>query len=230
MTTKEIKELFYKPIKIKHDARDVLVWGCTHFFHDPSWDEPLWKTRGYDSAEAHKEGLIKNWNSKASENTVGLLLGDLAFGQNADDKLFQVFQRLNFKTIFAMSGNHSAGFKNLIHLQESNALKVDESKSVIFVPNYIEFFINGTPVVASHYPLLSFNGQGGGSIHIFSHCHGKLINSEIGRLYKSCGIRAYETSVELNPFPATFEYIKDLLTKSPPVSVDGHDSKTQNPF
>jgi calcineurin-like phosphoesterase family protein len=219
-----MKDLFYKTLKINSTDHDVLFWGCMHYGHDPKWDVPIWKTRGYDSSMQHDEGLIYNWNKKASASTIGFLLGDTIFGHMADERLISLFNRLDFKELYIMSGNHQAGYKQLIERVQDNILlpTASEYKQVHFVPNYLETSINGQFIVCSHYPILSWNGAGKGAYHIFSHVHGNLNRSELGRMYLKTGLN-YEVSVENCPSPITFGELRAEMRKRTQSSPDHHN-------
>src|SRR6478736_1102028 len=158
------KDTFYKPLKIKNNPHDILVWGCIHHSHDPiHWEDPIWNQRGYKSAKECDDGLISNWNSRANnDNTIGFLLGDNCFGNGGADKFKNLLRRLNFKEIYCCAGNHYAAWWQLFEEAEGNEYILDGVKKITFMPNYFEAFINGKPVVCSHYPLISWNGQGGG--------------------------------------------------------------------
>lgn len=225
-----LKDLLHKPLKIKGLDENILVWGCTHFGHlCEKWDIPIWKRRGFDSVEEHDYKLIDRWNEKANENTQGFLLGDVIFGYNAEERLKSILKRLTFKDLFVMSGNHVAGYHQLLNSIENNELFLDGGKRVVFVPNYLEAFINGVPVVMSHYPILSWNGAARGSIHLFSHVHGSLSNSELGRLYLEKS-KCLEVSVEVNPSPLSFADIRRATKNKEGFAPDHHTKDTQNPF
>jgi calcineurin-like phosphoesterase family protein len=219
-----MKELFYKPVKISSTDHDVLFWGCMHYGHDPKWDVPIWKTRGYNSSFEHDEGLIRNWNKKASASTIGFLLGDTIFGHNADERLISLFRRLDFKELYILPGNHQAGYKQLIERAQDNILlpSASEYKQVHFVPNYLETVVNGQAIVMSHYPILSWNGAGKGAYHIFAHVHGNLNRSELGRMYLKTGLN-YEVSVENCPSPITFGELRAEMRKKVQSCPDHHN-------
>lgn len=224
-----IKDLFYKPLKIKGDPNNILLQGCLHYNHDPVWENPIWNQRGYKSAKDHNEGRINNWNAKADQDSIGILLGDNFFGQGGAEGFKNLLRRLNFKTLYLCAGNHFAGFWQLLNECKENIYEF-ENKTVIFCPNYFEAFINGKPVVCSHYPVLSWNGQSKGSYMLFAHVHGRLKDSKVGRMYLESGAKCLEVSVEVNPFPLTFTEITRILEKREPVSFDHHGKDTKNPF
>lgn len=221
-----MKDVFYKPVKVSSTDHDVLFWGCMHYGHDPKWDVPIWKTRGYNSSEEHDEGLIKNWNSKANKNTIGFLLGDTIFGHMADERLLKLFNRLTFKELYILPGNHQAGYKQLLDSCDGNNIKAQlvdgYEKTIHFVPNYLEVVVNGQAIVCSHFPILSWNAQAKGSYHLFAHVHGNLGRSELGRLYLSTGLN-YEVSVEVNPFPLTFGEIRAIMRSKKQTVPDHHE-------
>ena len=106
-----MKGLFYLPVRVEAKNHEVLFWGCTHYRHNPKWEIPIWKRRGYKSSAEHDEGIVRNWNSKATEKTVGFLLGDVMFGYGGEEEFVKLMNRLNFDRVFVMSGNHHAGWK-----------------------------------------------------------------------------------------------------------------------
>ncbi len=223
------KDLFYNPLKIKADPKSVLFTGCLHYGHRPSWENPIWKMRGYNSPEEHEKGLVDNWNSKADEKTIGFLLGDNVFGDKDGAKFHSLMEQLNFETVYVMGGNHYSGFRQNLEMVEKNRMDLGR-KSVIFTPNYLEAFVNSQPIVMSHYPILSWNGQAKGSVHLHSHTHGRLGDSAVGKAYKESGAKVIEVSIEVHPIPLNFADIQKHFEGKPAVSFDHHDAATQNPF
>jgi calcineurin-like phosphoesterase family protein len=151
------------------------------------------------------------------------------FGFGGEEKFKKLMSRLNFSRVFIMSGNHAAGWKQAFESLKDNTLYVDGKygKEVIFVPNYLEAYVNGQPIVMSHYAIASWNGQGKGSWMLHSHSHGSLYGTDLGNiLYKA---KIMDVGVERHPFPATFGEIKSNFN-NPIVSFDHHNSKTENPF
>jgi len=226
-----MKQLFYAPLKIKAKSENILFWGCLHYDHEcKHWDNPLWKMRGFNSLKDHNDTLIERWNNRASnDNTIGFLLGDTMFGSGGKEKFLNILKSLNFKELYVLAGNHTAGYKQLFESITGNDLEFD-GKKVIFCPNYFEVFINKKPVIISHYPILSFNGQARGSIHLFSHVHGSLNQSKIGRLYENSGAKIYETSVEKNSYPITLKTLLNKFDKIEPISFDQHRKTDKNPL
>jgi calcineurin-like phosphoesterase family protein len=227
-----MKDLFYKPIRWEAKNDQILFWGCLHWHHNPSWDIPIWKRRGFDSVQEHDDAIVKNWNSKATDKTIGFLLGDTMFGMGGSKEFKNLMRQLKFSRLFIMAGNHHAGFKQAFDEIDSNTLYVDgnSSKEIIFVPNYLESYINGQPIVMCHYPILSWNGAGKGSWMLFSHVHGSLGNSELGRTYLKDGGYNLEVSVEMNKYPLTYGEIFNIMKNKSKFKTDHHDENASTPF
>ena len=224
-----MKFLFYKPIKIDTLAKNVCFWSDTHFGHKcEHWDNPLWRMRGFDSVEDHDEQLVSRWNTKCNSDSVVFHLGDFIFGQNAEERFMKFLDRLNFNTLYVMPGNHNSGWRQAFERQAKNVLYLNNSKSVYFIPNYIEVIANEQPIVLSHYPLASFNGQARGSWMIHGHCHSNLYKKEIGSiLYKA---KIFDIGIENSPYPKTFEDLKIMFDQKDIITFDHHDQHTQSPF
>lgn len=206
-----MKFLFYKPILVQtKNDEDICFWSDMHFGHAcERWPIPLWKMRGFDSVQQHDETLIERWNSKTSEHTIGFQLGDFIFGHSAVDRCKEILNKLNFNTLYLQPGNHHSGWRHIFEEIHGNVWDINESKRVVFVPNYAEVVANGQPIVICHYPLASFNGQARGSWMLHGHCHGNLYKSEIGQpLYKT---RTLDVGVEKAPFPLSLTDLKGIL-------------------
>lgn len=226
-----MKGLFYQPVRVEAKNHEVLFWGCLHYRHNPKWEIPIWKRRGYESSAEHDEGIVRNWNSKATEKTVGFLLGDVMFGYGGAEEFIKLMNRLNFWRVFVMSGNHQSGWKQAFESVKDNTLYLNgHKKEVIFVPNYLEAYVNGQAIVCCHYPVLSWNGAAKGSWMLFSHVHGSLGNSDLGAMYLNEGGSNLEVSVEMNNYPLTYGEIFTIMKNKSKFKTDHHTSETKSPF
>jgi calcineurin-like phosphoesterase family protein len=217
-----MKSIFYAPVLETGKNHQILFWGCLHYRHNPKWEIPLWKRRGFSSSEEHDAAIIDRWNSRASKETIGFLLGDNVFGYNAAESFRSLLNRLVFNRIYIMPGNHQAGWKQTFESLDENIYFAQHGGEVVLVPNYLEAYINGQAVVMSHYPILSWNGQAKGSWMLFSHVHGSLNKSEVGRLYLTNGLNK-EVSVEASPYPSSFGDIKEWMSRKTLFSPDHHE-------
>jgi calcineurin-like phosphoesterase family protein len=228
----KLSNYFWEPIKIEHT--NVWFWSDMHLGHKcEHWETPLWKNRGFNSVEEHDEILIKRWNDNLGEESEIFHLGDIMFGTKGEERLTDVLNRLTFKTLYLFSGNHSAGYKQLLSKssEENGTRYLDfNNKRVYFVPNYLEIMICGQPIVLSHYPLVSWNGAGKGSIMIFGHVHNNLSKSELGKMYLEKGGKVLEVTVESTPIPISFSEIRNKFKNKGSITFDHHTKDTLNPF
>jgi calcineurin-like phosphoesterase family protein len=219
-----MKDFFYKPLKIEDKEDNIFFWSDMHLGHRcVHWDNPLYKQRGFNTVEEHDAALVKRWNETVSFDSIVFNLGDMLFGNNGFQRLINYFEILNFKTMYLLFGNHTAGTKQVFESIEGNVFDVNSEKQVIFCPNYVESFINGFPCALSHYAIASFNGQSKGGFMIHGHSHGNLYKSELGKtLYQA---RIIDVGIENCSHPISFHQIKSKF-KDKPVSFDHHGEGT----
>lgn len=226
----KLSNYFWEPIKIEHT--NVWFWSDMHLGHKcEHWETPLWRNRGFNSVEEHDETLIKRWNDKLNEDSEIFHLGDIMFGSNGEERLEEVLNRLTFKTLYLFPGNHSAGYKQLLSksTEENGVRHLDfNNKRVYFVPNYLEMIVCGQSIVASHYPLASWNGQAKGSFMLHGHCHQNLYRSEIGSTLYKCKI--VDVGVENSPTPLSYTQLRSKFKGAENKTFDHHTKDTLNPF
>lgn len=218
-----MKFLSYQPLRVAAKPSDVFFWSDTHFNHRcDHWKLPLWKARGFSSVEDHTEGLIERWNSTCSCNSVIFHLGDFIFGYNSVEQFKNIVNRLSFKELYIMPGNHASGWKQVFEEQKGIFWRPNSQKTVFFVPNYLEATVDHQLVVMSHYPILSFNGQSKGSFCLYGHVHGNLHYTAIGKMYNQA--RTMEVTVESCSVPISMVQVSETLSKIPSVVFDSHES------
>jgi len=237
-------EYYFNPIRIK--SENVLFLGCAHIGHDKPF---ILEPRGFKTVEESNEKFIERWNEVADENTIAFNLGDFLFGCSGKEGYLQILDRMNFKEIYCMPGNHCAGYKQLLkHCSDEcnegawspDAYKFENGKMVHLVPNYLEIIAGDGPgndkmnIVLSHFPIVAFNGQGSGSCMLYSHCHNSLRHSELGRIYED-KCRVLEVSVERaieinNGLPFSLKDIRRIMKNKQINSPSHHSGKTNNPF
>ncbi len=223
-----MKFLFYRPLRVTGEDSNILFWSDTHFNHKcEHWETPLWKARGFNSVEEHNEGLIQRWNEKANSESIFFHLGDFMFGHDAEYIFENIIQKVNFKELYIMPGNHCSGWKQWFEKLNGNVWYVNKNKKVMFLPNYAEAYVNEQLMVLSHYPILSFNKQNsssGSSIHLFGHTHNNIRKSEVGPIFYKA--KVWEVSVENSPNPVTFADVREMFKNRTPVTFDHHNQNT----
>lgn len=143
-------KLLYRHVNI-HDPANTFVWSDLHLGHDRDF---IWRPRGFNSVQEHDAILEQRWKDNLNEDSVIFNLGDIVFGLDAEDKLLRFLHRVPFKTLYLMSGNHTAGFSQIIERSDNGVFRLNANKTIVFIPNYLEVKSKGKTYVLSHYPIL----------------------------------------------------------------------------
>jgi len=123
--------------------------------------------RPFKSVDEMDEVLIQNYNSVVQPSDTVYHLGDVGFMQV--NRLQSIIRRLNGQKIL-LYGNHDKVIKGA----RGAFLSLFGS-----IHDYLEINLNGTKIVMCHYPLLTWNQSGRGSIMLHGHAHG---NSNYGHI------------------------------------------------
>lgn len=143
---------------------NVWITSDIHFSHEnvlsfcPS-------SRPFSDLDEMHNFIIAKWNSKIQPTDTVYILGDVSFGKLQDT--------VNFL-------NSLNGFKHLIVGNHDKKLLRQEEFRFCFnsIQDYFELKHKGTFICMMHYPILQWNAQHYGAMHLFGHLHGKPINSE----------------------------------------------------
>jgi calcineurin-like phosphoesterase family protein len=223
--------VYIEPISLKvTPEHNVFAISDTHFGHDRDF---IYKKRGYNCVADHDNGVIKQWNSKVTNNDTVLHFGDIMFGKGGLERLLMYFQVLNFHKFYLMPGNHHAGIKQFIAAWGDrsdpyyvNSVGDETDKQVILLPNYAEFFINGQAVVGCHYPISSWNGMGHGSWCLSGHVHNSFIGTQLDNPNGKC----LDVGIDTVKGVISFTEIKEIMDKKRINIVDHHGASIKNPF
>lgn len=147
--------------KLNTENVDIWITSDLHFDHGNILKfQP--ETRKYSSTDDMNKALIEEWNSKVKPNDLIIHLGDFCFKGVEVTESF--LRKLKGRKIMVL-GNHDKALRNGIHVGKFN---------IVWKGDYLELQINKQKVVFSHYPMLTWNGCGRGSIQLFGHSHGSL--------------------------------------------------------
>jgi calcineurin-like phosphoesterase family protein len=143
----------------------TFITSDLHFSHRNSINFcPL--TRGkFKDIEELNQYIISEWNQKVRKDDLTYILGDVAFcsGQDAAKLLAQC----NGRKILII-GNHDR--KNLKDYNFQQAFSE--------IHEYLEVVFNGVRVCLFHFPIMDFNQQHRGSVHLHGHLHQNLSGLE----------------------------------------------------
>lgn len=208
----------------------IYFWSDLHFCHAKDF---ILNPRGFSDSESHKKFIIDSWNSTVPEDGVVFLLGDsvIGAGKDSENVFCDLFSKLNYKEIYIMAGNHAAGYKSIFASLIKNERKIDEYYRLLtffrknsvayFIPNYYEIRIDGVLNILSHYPLVSWNEMGKGSMHFFGHVHSNLDKKQWLLDNYLIG-RCLEVTPEKIRKPISFLEAKEILEKRSPLQIDHH--------
>lgn len=133
---------------------------------------------------------------------------------------------------YYLHGNHNAGISNLINDERAkrNLLADDvelypltlENGRFTVLGHYAEIYIDGVPVVLSHYPMASWNHMSKGGYMLHGHCHRNLKDN--------VGLKRLDIGWDWKKRPVTWEEVYRELNPRTSVSVDHHGSAESSPF
>ena len=114
-----------------------------------------------EKAEVMNKTLIENWNKVVKDNDLVFILGDLALNYGDINNVNNIIKKLNGDKILIV-GNHDYEIINSKKFNKNLFLAIRE---------YLEIKLYGKNFVMCHYPILHFNKQDKGSIHLYGHMH-----------------------------------------------------------
>lgn len=168
----------YKILKYNWNDRHKHYWvSDLHTFHDPSWDVPIWKMRGYESAEDCAQKQKEEINSRVGPTDYLWNLGD-NFLNSTDEKALEWWSGINCKNIRYLFGNHESVpyrlYRKAVKDQFGfNDLEVYPVRlnNVVFMGNHLEIRLGKQHIVMNHFPLRTHNKGARGSWQLHGHSH-----------------------------------------------------------
>lgn len=139
-----------------------------HFFHKNICK--FTDRHKFTNPDNHTEWLINLWNSQVQPGQEVYHLGDFFFSSKYD-QVAEVINQLNGR-ITCIKGNHC---------DTRLMRKLEENLLISAFHEYKEIKIAHHSVVLFHFPVMAWNKQGHGSLHLHGHCHGNLKDSK-GRM------------------------------------------------
>lgn len=146
--------------------------------------------RPFASIEEHDEFLVQAWNGVVGPRDEVWHLGDFAMGATPE-RCAQIFRRLRGRKCF-VRGNHDKTKVTSLPWHEQHDL--------------VSRKIEGTRVIACHYPMRAWPGAWRGSIHLFGHTHGMLPDTS-----QSCDVGVDRWGYA----PVTLGRIRERLAATP---------------
>ncbi len=168
----------YKIEKFKYESRNDHYW-CSDFhnFHDPSWNVPIWKSRGYSSPEESYRDVQQKINTRVKNSDYLWVLGD-SFLSATDDNVVDWWRGVNCQNIRYLFGNHASQMYRLYKQEMLKQYDRDDIEvyplrmnNVVFVGNHHEIQIGKQRIIMNHFPLRTHNQVSHGSWGLHGHSH-----------------------------------------------------------
>ena len=145
--------------------------------------------RPWNTVEEMDEGLIENWNRKVKKGDLVYILGDFTM-RVKEKEIAPILKLLNGQKVL-VKGNHC-------YFSREKWAK----KYFTEICDYKEIYDNGEKVILCHYPILSWNRQAYGSIHLYGHVHTSYAHQHPHP-------NAFNVGVDVNDYePKTLEELK----------------------
>lgn len=164
--------------------------------------------RPYENTKEMGQALIDNWNSKATNNDIIFVLGDMFWFHGRHD-IKKVASKLNGKEIYIVPGNHC---KREAYELCDERIKLLDDVSAIYLretdkPQII------AEIVISHIPLMTWPHRERGAYNFFGHIHsGPVTAAEVDQDLPLWQGLQYDVGVDNNDYtPIEFNEILEKL-------------------
>jgi|694.fasta_scaffold95405_3 calcineurin-like phosphoesterase family protein len=167
-----------KNIKHKWEDRNKIFFSSDwHNYHDPKWDIPIWKMRGYNSPQESVDDVVSKINARVKEDDFLWVIGD-SFLSATDNQVLNWWNNIMCQNVMVLFGNHESQmyriYKNAVMDQygksdiEVYPLRLN---NLTFMGNHQEIQVGKIRIVLNHFPLRTHNQCSRGSWHLHGHSH-----------------------------------------------------------
>lgn len=144
-----------------------------HFFHKNVTKEGNnFDNRSFNSLAEMHQYMKEKWNSKITNGDTVYILGDIAM-RGTNEELIALVAQLKGRKVL-IKGNHD----DVSDMRYKNVF--EEIYDYKEITDYADQ--DAYKLVLSHYPILMWNGQHRGAIHLYGHTH----NTYENEFYQEC--------------------------------------------
>ena len=144
-----------------------------HFFHKNVTKEGNnFDNRTFNSLAEMHQYMKEKWNSKITNGDTVYILGDIAM-RGTNEELIALVAQLKGRKVL-IKGNHD----DVSDMRYKNIF--EEIYDYKEITDYVDQ--DAYKLVLSHYPILMWNGQHRGTIHLYGHTH----NTYENEFYQEC--------------------------------------------
>ena len=221
-------------INIRETAdQKIFITSDPHLAHNPKWNIPLWKARGYNSSKEHDDMMIEIINETVRPNDILFMLGDLCLNMTMP-QLDEYLDRIQCRNLWCLWGNHNNPHEKAIYRKAMQALHkaIGQShigpfevevyplqyKNMLYLGHYLEAVINGQYTVLQHYPIYVWNEMAHGAWMLCGHSH---YGCPLSRAENLSG-KILDVGWDGHGKPWTLEEIRAVMDKKQILSVDHH--------
>lgn len=212
---------------IKHrweDRNKIFFSSDWHNYHDPKWDVPIWKMRGYSSPQESLDDVVNKINARVKEDDHLYYMGD-SFLNATDEQVMEWFSRVKCKNINYIFGNHSSNTYRIYREAVFNKwgdknIEVYPTRvnNIVFLGNYQEIYIGKQMIVLGHYPIHSWNKMGNKAWNLSGHQH----NNDHTRNPQYQLGKSLDCSWDFKRDIWSFDEISDVMSTKEILTTDHH--------
>jgi calcineurin-like phosphoesterase family protein len=201
---------------LKFKTKDQKVWFTSdlHWNHNPKWEIPIWKSRGFSSVEESNRYTINKINELVAPNDILFSLGDLTLNCSEDE--FESFiGQINCRNIYCLWGNHPNPMakiykrKILDYFNEEIDAYPFRYRNIIFIGHHAEIIVDKQYINLNHYPIHIFNHMSGESWCLCGHSHLEFPQSQPGYPTQKLLDVGWDGYLK----PLSFDEISDIMSK-----------------
>lgn len=176
----------FMKIKISFEDREKIRFTSDFHLNHPR--EFLWGARGFSSMQEHDEWILEQLQT-LPKNTILVNLGDSCLN-DASGETFAALAQFEFEQHYLLNSNHMSGAKQAYQsTRDKLGLNFEDVYpisygNITFVGDYLELYFGRKMFPVMHYPILSWNNMGRGSLMVSGHCHNNnpLTNASSDRM------------------------------------------------
>ena len=213
-----------KQLKFKGEGEKFWFSSDWHFFHNPPWNVPIWKMRGFNSVGEMNYHILKNINEKVKHDDTMFFLGD-GFLNATKEGVDSILNQINCQTIYYLWGNHESVplhiYKEEIKNNYGEGVEVYpyRYKNLIFAGNDLSVIINGQMIVMSHFAKRIWSKSHHSAWSLSGHSH----FSDKDRHPNCKNSKSLDVGIDGQIAPYSFSDLQRIMAKKEILRLDHHD-------
>lgn len=158
-------------LKLTDDQYNRLyVTSDTHFGHNKEF---IYSKRGYNNPQDMNADMIQIINNKVGSDGILLHLGDFCLNTNHQGYV-DILRQLAIKELWMIWGNHNNPVRKSYGGTQQQIVASHGDLIIRYFDHYLTMRHGKNFYVCFHFPMLVWDGQSQGSMHLCGHSHGDL--------------------------------------------------------